>query len=702
MTYSFKRINSILLLFFLILNTMALVINFDSALAEDAEGFTTDLLRGLGFKVTNSTASQTVTIPKLDNESLSNFVPPSYSLSFPSLVQPKIITSFSLPSWGGLGFGFRKNITIDYSKVTEDLTDFPLLLDLSDAFDIFGVTQSTGNDIIFTDSSGTILDHELELFDTETSHLVAWVRIPNLSSTSVTLLSMYYGNETISNQQNPSGVWDSDYMAVYHLNDDPSSTIYDSTSNNNDGSSFGTVTQEEGPMGNAYYFDQKGGTNDYLRIPQSSSLSLTGNQMTLEGWMYLQFTPVPYDSMIFDKAGDNYGTQGWMMGVDGGYTSGGAGYPTRLNQRINTQNDLNVRGDSGAIYPGKWTYVSVVYDGTASSYTGYIDASNVYNNPSISGNIINMNMDLYIGRRDEAASRMFYGSMDELRISDVARSTGYMATCFNNYNDPDSFYSITTQEPGISLFEKQRTISIDSSIVSGSSDLYDFPLLLDLYLENTSQNILFKDGVSGAILDHEIELYDQTNDHLVVWVKIPILSSTFDTEIVMYTDPSIEVISSNPAIWTDYMGVWHLGETVDDETTTNNVHSDSTGINDGDQHGNNENQSIIGNSQIFDGSNDFIDMDDALDIMDPEDGAPSENYYTISGWFYRNTTSTRDTIVEKADNYVSGGDENLITGYTLYIDNTDGYLHFISGDNDDDGAQMWSGSNFNSLPTGWY
>ncbi|MHA2055375.1 MAG: hypothetical protein ACW99F_17485, partial [Candidatus Hodarchaeales archaeon] len=73
MTYSFKRVKSILLLFFLALNTMALVINFDSALAEDADGFTTDLLRGLGFKVTNSTASQTTTIPKLDNESLSNF-----------------------------------------------------------------------------------------------------------------------------------------------------------------------------------------------------------------------------------------------------------------------------------------------------------------------------------------------------------------------------------------------------------------------------------------------------------------------------------------------------------------------------------------------------------------------------------------------------------------------------------------------------
>ena len=134
--------------------------------------------------------------------------------------------------------------------------------------------------------------------------------------------------------------------------------------------------------------------------------------------------------------------------------------------------------------------------------------------------------------------------MDELRISDVARSTGYITTCYNNYNDPDSFYSISAQEPASSSYEKQRTITIDSSMVSGSTDLNNFPLLIDLYLENASPNIIFKDGTSGLALSHEIELFDtnynSSHDHLVVWVKIPVLSATTDLVINMYTDPILK------------------------------------------------------------------------------------------------------------------------------------------------------------------
>ncbi|PWI47618.1 hypothetical protein CEE45_10655 [Candidatus Heimdallarchaeota archaeon B3_Heim] len=698
MRYNTTHLRNFALLIILLLNIFALMINFSSVQGEETEGFTADILRGLGVSLDDED-NQVSPVPRLTSESLSNF-PDRNQLNTLPITTSKIVNSFSLPSWGGLGFGFRKNITVDSSQVATDLTNYSLLIDMGDAFDIFGVTQSSGNDIIFTDSSGTILDHELELFDAETSHLVAWIRIPNLSSSSDTQVSMYYGNETIISQQNPSGVWDNGYMAVYHLNDDPASTIYDSTSNNNDGSSFGTVTQEEGPMGNAYYFDQDGGIDDYLRIPQSSSLNLTGNQMTLEGWVYLQFTPVPYDSMIFDKAGDFYNTDGWMMGVDGDYIAGGVGYPTQMNQRINTQNNQAVRVDNGAIYPGRWTYLSVIYDGTTSSYTGYIDASNVYTNSGVSGDIRNVNMDLFIGKRDEAANRVFHGSMDELRISDVARSTGYITTCYNNYNDPEEFYSISSQEPGISNYEKQRTIIIDSSIVSGSSDLSNFPLLLDLYLENAPPNIIFTDGNSGQLLEHEIELFDanynSSHDHLVVWMKIPTLSSSFDSEIIMYTDSILPQVYSNPDVWTDYTGVWHLGETeFNDEDSNNNAHEDSTNQNnDGDQHGNYKNQSIIGYGQDFDGINDYIDIGDpdSLELV-------GDSYFTFTGWFYRESTTTDDYIIDKWDS-VHGGSEG--TGYYLWIDQSDGKLKFQSNDDDDDGFILQSTSNFNTLPIGWY
>ncbi len=695
------RVQHIMLLTVLMLNVFALMINFNSVLEGEVEGFTADLLRGFGVPIHNEDQSESV-IPKLTTESLNKIDERNQVNSFP-ITTSKIVNSFSLPSWGGLGFGFRKNITIDSTKVPTDLTNFPLLIDMKDAPDIFGVTQASGKDIIFTDSSGTILDHEIELFDDDTYHLVAWVRIPSLSSSLDTRISMYYGNETIGTQQNPSGVWDNDYMAVYHLNDNPSSTIYDSTSNDNDGSSYGSVIQEEGLMGNAYYFDQQGGTNDYLQIPQSTSLNLVGNQMTLEGWVYLQFTPVLHDSMVFDKAGDFYNTDGWMMGVDGEYVSGGVGYPTRLNQRLNTQNNQAIRTDNGAIYPGQWTYLTVVYNGITTSYTGYIDASSVYNNPSISGNIRPVDMDLFIGKRDEAANRVFYGSMDELRISNTTRSTGYITTCYNNYNDPDSFYSISPQEPSFSLFEKQRTLTIDSSIVAGGSDLTNFPLLLNLYLENASQNVLFQDASTSQTLDYEIEHFDAeyntSHGRLVVWVKIPILSSTVDTEIIMFTDSTIAPVTSNTNIWKGYRGVWHLSESVVDESSANNVYFDATGEGSlGNQHGSDDSGSSLGKGASFDGTNDYIEMGspNILNLNDSTDSGGIDQVFTLSGWFYRDTTGTIDVIVDKSQD---GTYPNILTGYMAYID-SDNRFNFRLMDDDDDGYKMISASTYTN--PGWH
>ena len=610
----------------------------------------------------------------------------------------KIQGGYSLSSWGGIGFNYRKNITVQASKVGADLANFPLLIDIRDATDIFGATQPSGNDIMFTNASGSKLDHELELFDRKNSHLIAWVRLPFLSSSVDTQISIYYGNTTVSNQQNPTGVWDNNYMAVWHLTEDPSNTIMDSTSYNNDGTSFGTVEREEGAIGFSYNFDQSGGVKDYLQISQSSSISLSGNQMTLEGWIYLPYTPVPYDSMIFDKAGPNYDFEGYMMGIDGGWTDGGEGYPTRLNRRLNTDVTGNVRRDDGQIYPGQWTYVAAVYNGTQSFFAGYIDGISVHSE-SVTGDIINSNRDLYIARRDEPQERMFYGSMDELRISNISRSPGYLSTVYNNYNDPDSFYSISTQEPfSLPFFKYRQDVTIDASMVSGNNDLTNFSLLLDLYPNDLSGRIMFVNKTTLEPFDHEIELYEpssgSTPGHLVAWVRLPVFSATQDTEISLYYGNSASASDNNPEnLWIDYMGVWHLGEPVIDEGTAPFIHVDESPYNNyGNQTGNDDYGGIIGNSQDFDGTNDFIRIGDPSNL-----DLNGLSNYTISGWFYRDTTATIDVIIDKF--YLESPD---YTGFSLYIDNSDGLLHFIVGDDDDDGVHFKSSSNFNSLPTGWY
>lgn len=82
-------------------------------------------------------------------------------------------------SWYDPGWQCRKSITIDHTKVSADLTGFPVLISVTDS-DLALKAQSNGYDILFTDSSGSIrLSHEIESYDS--GDLVAWVNVPSLS-----------------------------------------------------------------------------------------------------------------------------------------------------------------------------------------------------------------------------------------------------------------------------------------------------------------------------------------------------------------------------------------------------------------------------------------------------------------------------------------------------------------------------------------
>ena len=113
----------------------------------------------------------------------------------------------------------RQKITINSNQITTTLQNFTLLVSISDSALSNSSVLPNGADIIFTSSDGfTILQHEIESFtnDATTGTLVAWVRLPTLSSTGDTILYMYYNVSTASPIPYPD-VWDSDYEIIYHM-----------------------------------------------------------------------------------------------------------------------------------------------------------------------------------------------------------------------------------------------------------------------------------------------------------------------------------------------------------------------------------------------------------------------------------------------------------------------------------------------------
>jgi len=182
-------------------------------------------------------------------------------------------------SWWDCNWSYCKKIIIDHTKVQADQTNFPVLLYRASDAELAAYAQPDGDDIAFVDRYNiTQYKHEIEKYVSGTGELVVWVNVTSVSSTEDTILYMYYGNPDCSNQQNVTATWDSDYALVQHL-DENLGTIYDSTSNNNDGINNGAAYNTSSKIDGGYDFDG----SDYVLCNTSSSLNLT-TQITLEGW----------------------------------------------------------------------------------------------------------------------------------------------------------------------------------------------------------------------------------------------------------------------------------------------------------------------------------------------------------------------------------------------------------------------------------
>ncbi len=324
---------------------------------------------------------------------------------------------------------YRKPIVIPAANLQGELSNFPLLLSFTDA-NLASEAQPDGDDICFVDASNTIrLNHEIEKFNKTTGELVAWVNVPFLSSTIDTTIYMYYGRSDISSQQNPAGVWDSNFKLVQHL-DEAAGNLYDSTSNNNYGKPEGGAVQgTAGKIGSAVLFD---GINDSVNMTNSESLNPI-SKITVEAWVNFKSlgNGVGYfNSRVVSKG------KPW---IDGGYTINDEN--DHLRFCVRTGGSERTVSTTGTISTNQWYYVAGTYAGATLRI--YING-NLNNFATVSGALQPSTGDLFLACEDR--DRYFNGIVDEVRISDVARDASWIKACYDNLNDPSSFISVGAQQ----------------------------------------------------------------------------------------------------------------------------------------------------------------------------------------------------------------------------------------------------------------
>jgi hypothetical protein len=123
--------------------------------------------------------------------------------------------------WYHSGWRHRAQIRVDRTLVSgeEDLIDFPLKLDHQGPE--MATALPNGHDFVFTSVEGSKLSHEIASWDPATARLVAFVKIPRLSSKEDTLLYLYWGNPASPDQGDVDGTWDDHTLFTKHLDSGP-------------------------------------------------------------------------------------------------------------------------------------------------------------------------------------------------------------------------------------------------------------------------------------------------------------------------------------------------------------------------------------------------------------------------------------------------------------------------------------------------
>ena len=345
----------------------------------------------------------------------------------------------SISNWYNVDWGYRRVIIIDHTKVQDvadpstAYADFPVLVYATGLSNI----QANAADIRFTSSDGiTELPREIEIYSSGT--LYAWVKVTltkDSSDSSDDVIYMYYGNDSVSEPAPDStygseNVWDSNYQAVWHLNE-TSGIHQDATSNTNDGTPEGGVIQNAtGKIAGADGFDS---LDDYVDCGNSASLNIR-NAITLEAWINMNERPSA-DSWynVFGKA--EYFL--YLAGIDE--------TETLLAAYFEIDGEGADLWDEGVtdIGPSTWTYVVLTFDGT--DIKGYVDGQHDWtkNKP---GTIDDSSAsDLLIGNY-VGEDEYFNGIVDEARVSNVGRSDEWIKTCYNNQSAPSGFYIIGNEE----------------------------------------------------------------------------------------------------------------------------------------------------------------------------------------------------------------------------------------------------------------
>ena len=454
------------------------------------------------------------------------------------------------------------------------LTDFPVLVRLSAALNGFDYSKckvANGGDLRFADSSGNMLASEIDTWN-ESGESLVWVKVPSFNRNTV--ITACYGNATPPVAFPAAAVWANGYVGVWHLNESgrymTDASRFDSPADSEKlqvHSSFpdAVMTGQAGLVGNATQFNVDSSTRKGALYTSDSRYLFSGSSgpFTIECWAYqdahdlgpsyAEYLITEYDLTVWDSL--------WEVRTASGNPSGRVG----LQFKDSTTATRHMFPSDNVPPRAEWNHFAVRHAVNHLEMrqnglrTGYANSNlTLTNSPNATT--------LYVGNLHHSSAGAWPGLMDEVRISNVARSDDWLQATIDCVKKADFATCCATAND---WKKYSRKFKVTFSGYDGSETLANFPVLVKVsesgisgfrYADCRKLNggdLRFADA-EGNLLASEVDTWN-TNGVSLVWVKVPSLTAA--TMITAYYGWELAPIVDSSAVWANgYVGVWHLNE----------------------------------------------------------------------------------------------------------------------------------------------
>jgi len=341
------------------------------------------------------------------------------------------------------GYTYQRQITIPSANVfnaSGTLTNFPVLISTvsvtySTAAAGGRFSNSNGFDSIFstkTDCSVS-LSHDTETYNnTGSTYTTVWVKVPVLDTATLNAATFYwcYGNSAITTYQGVStNTWDSSYMGVYHMADNTTLSLKDSTSNGITATTT-SVVLGSGAVGSGAYFN---GTTSTMTAGTAANFNLS-TVGTVSLWFYSTLDADQWQNMI-SKGNSATGRNGFAFNL----------YTLSNKKVYYFMADATAYQDSwetNAYAPANaWHHAVLVWGTAVKIYIDGVRDLGIARTKTPVSNVYKMT----IGAGAEALSYQYKGMIDEVEISNVERTGDWIKTSYNNQKLPGTFITIGSE-----------------------------------------------------------------------------------------------------------------------------------------------------------------------------------------------------------------------------------------------------------------